>query len=188
MFLRFGVVLVLGGCETAKGRSATVVLGSPDDPVSLAVLSPQDIRAPEYGSTFLDNPFIPSTGTLLPTYNDFIVLKLNFNNPTKVPIAVLRAEVADERGKILASAMNRENFTNFAMTQSPDQANNTLKTHRIEWYYLPSPVMTMDAGKHSYLLILVGPHPIPDTAAIHVAIAVDNVAKTFDTLVPVVNQ
>jgi len=181
-----GIVVAFEGCQSAKGGSS-ISLGRADDPVSLVVLSARDVRSPSYGTTFLDNPFIAATGTLLPSYNDYIVLQLNFNNPKSVPIVILRADVEDDRGKVLASYMTKEKFTDFAMTQSPDQANNTLKRNRIDWYYLPNPIMTVDAGKHSYLLVLVGPHPIPDTATIHVAIAVENVATAFDEPVPVEN-
>ena len=180
-------VLLASGCESTKNSFATISMGTADDPVFLQVLSEHDVRL-KYGATFMDDPFVSATGTLLPTYNDYIVLKLNFNNPTKVPFMLLRAEVSDERGKIFATYMTREKFTSFAMDQSPDQANNTVKRNKIEWYYLPNPIMTIDSGRQSYLLILVGKHPIPDTATIHVAVSVGNQAKSFDIPVPISND
>ncbi len=181
-------LILLAGCASSAGRvSDSITAGNPEDPVSIVVLSYNDVRA-QYGPTFLNDPFIAPAGTIMPTANDYIVLKLNFNLPEKAAFMLLRAEVTDDRGKILAGYMTRAKFADFAMQQSPDLADNTLKRNKIDWYYLPNPIMTVDAGKHSYLVVLVGKHPIPDTGTIHVAVSLDNKATTFDLLVPVTND
>jgi len=136
----------------------------------------------------MENPFVAPSASVFPTYNDYIVVKLNFNTSEKAPMTLLRAEVADERGKIFAASMTREKFAEFAMNQSPEQANNTLKRNNINWYYLPNPSMTVPAGKHSYLVILVGRHPIPDAATIHIDVSVGDQDKTFDIPVPISNE
>ena len=136
----------------------------------------------------MDNPFVAPAPSVFPSYNDYIVLKLNFNTMGAVPLILQRAEVTDERGKAFASFMSREKFQEFAMNQSPEQANNTLKRNKIGWYYLPQTTITLDAGKHSYLIVMVGKHPIPDTATIHIAVTLNNVDKDFDIPVPVINE
>ncbi len=71
------------------------------------------------------------------------------------------------------------------MQQSPEMANNALKQNKIDWYYLPNPIMDMPAGKHSYVLVMIGQHPIPDTATIHVAMSVNDQAISYDLSVPI---
>jgi hypothetical protein len=182
-----GFILMLNGCETVKRTTTTVSAGDPGDPVSLVVLSEKDVRA-QYGRTFMENPYISPSSSILPTYNDYVVVKLNFNTMGSVPMIVQRAEVTDDRGKDFASFMTREKFEEFAMNQSPDQANNTLKRNMIGWYYLPQTTMTLEAGKHSYLIVMVGRHPIPDTATIHIDVSLNNVDRTFDIPVPITNE
>ncbi|HUI71192.1 MAG TPA: hypothetical protein VL354_11800, partial [Spirochaetia bacterium] len=89
-----------------------------------------------------------------------------------------------DRGKVYAAYMTREKFTSFAMQQSPDMANNALKQNKIDWYYLPNPILTVDQGRHSYLIVMVGQHPIPDTATIHVALSINDRATSYDVPVP----
>jgi hypothetical protein len=176
---------VLASCSSSAGRvTSKAAAGSPDDPFSLAVLSYQDVRM-LYGPTFLVNPYLAPSSSIMPVYNDYVVLQLNFNLPEKSKVILLRAEISDERGKIYASYMNREKFSEFAMQQSPEMANNALKQNKIDWYYLPNPIMDVPAGKHSYVLVMVGQHPIPDTATIHVAVSVNDQAISYDLSVPI---
>jgi hypothetical protein len=188
VILLIGVVIsafVLAGCSSSAGRvTSKTTAGSPDDPFSLAVLSYQDVRA-LYGPTFLVNPYLAPSSSIMPVYNDYIVAQLIFNLPEKSKVILLRAEISDERGKIYASYMNREKFSTFAMQQSPEMANNALKQNKIDWYYLPNQIMDMPAGKHTYVIVMVGPHPIPDTATIHVAMSVNDQAISYDLSVPI---
>jgi hypothetical protein len=185
LFPCIALVFALAACSSTAGRvTSNIRAGTPDDPFSLVVLSYQDVKT-LYGPTFLVNPYMPPSSSIMPVYNDYIVVQLNFNLPEKSKVMLLRAEISDERGKIYASSMNREKFSEFAMQQSPEMANNALKRNKIDWYYLPNPIMDMPAGKHSYLLVMVGPHPIPDTATIHVAMSVNDQAISYDLLVPI---
>jgi hypothetical protein len=185
LLFAMALMILLVGCSSTAGRvTSNVRAGTQDDPFSLVVLSYQDVRA-LYGPTFLVNPYLAPSSSIMPVYNDYIVLQLNFNLPEKSKVILLRAEISDERGKIYASYMNREKFSNFAMQQSPEMANNALKQNKIDWYYLPNPIMDMAAGKHSYVLVMIGQHPIPDTATIHVAMSVNDLAISYDLSVPI---
>jgi len=182
-----GCFLLAAGCQTAKPAvGQTVTVGSADDAVSLAILSERDVRL-KYGRTFTENPFVAPAPSVFPAYNDYIVLQLNFNTRGKVPLVLQRAEVTDDRGKQFATFMTRDKFTDFAMNLSPDQAANTLRRDKIGWYYLPQTSMTLEAGTHSYLLVMVGAHPIPDTATIHVEVTINGIDRDFDMPVPVSN-
>jgi hypothetical protein len=177
--------LAFASCSSTAGRvTSSTTAGSPDDPFSVVVLSYKDVQA-AYGSSFSDDPYLAPGSSIMPVYNDYLVLQLKFNLPEKSKVLLLRAEVSDERGKVYASYMNREKFADFAMTQSPDSANNALKRNKIDWYYLPNPIMDMQAGTHTYVLVMVGPHPIPDTATIHVAMSINDKAVSYDISVPI---
>ena len=176
---------ILAGCSSTAGRvTSKVTAGNPDDPFSIEVLSYQDVKA-LYGPTFLVNPYMAPSSTLMPVYNDYIVLHLNFNLAEKAHVLLLKADVSDDRGKVFADYMNRAKFSEFAMQQSPEMANNALKQNKIDWYYLPNPIMDMPAGKHQYVLVLVGQHPIPDTAMIRVVASVNDKITVYAVAAPI---
>ena len=111
-----------------------------------------------------------------------------FSSPLSAPrgasLEILQAEAQDEKGKVRASFYNKEKFAEVAGTMSFDQANMTTRQNKIDWYYLPSLKMHLDRGKSTYVLMLIGKHPLPPSLIAGVRLLFNGVEQDFSIPIP----
>ena len=171
------VSFVLVGCATTG-------------PIPLAnsflvtLLSDKQIRS-DYGPSFNNNPFLPPQGGLFSSKGeDYVVLKLSLATTSAVAVSLSGATASDEKGKVRAVYYDADKFRNLTLMLSPPPMDNTTKLDKIAWFYLPSTTVQLRPGSYSYVIVLVGPHPIPDNVTAHVNLVVGGNAMNFDLPVP----
>jgi hypothetical protein len=177
MLLALAAAMVLSGCLSSGPDSEAAV--SPADPVAVSLVSGRDLRA-RFGQTFANNPFLSPKPTILEKADDFIALELKVAAGAGADLEVVRAEAVDEKGSVCASFYNREKFTDLAMVLSGPYMDNASKKDKIGWYYLPALKMRVPSGTHSYIMVLVGKHPLPETLSARVEVRLDEQEKSFE--------
>ena len=172
----FLVLLSLGGCATTPSSSSAAVVT--ESSVSVVLLSDKELRS-QYGRTNSENPFVAASPTVMPKNYEYIALRITTSSPSPASLEILQAEAQDEKGKVKASFYNREQFADFASSATLDPTNITVRQNKITWYYLPAARMRVDAGKSSYLMILIGNHPLPPSLVVGVRLLFNGTEQDF---------
>jgi hypothetical protein len=172
IFPALALALVLAGCVSTG-------TGTPAEPFSVTVVSGSELRS-RFGASFSGNPFISAKPTIAQKAEDYIVLRLAVNSENGMDLDMVHAQAVDEKGNVCASAFTREKFTDLVKFKSSPYAENSDKLNKIGWYYLPAMKMRVPKGTRSYLLVLVGTHPIPEAVTVQVRLLIDGEDKTFE--------
>jgi hypothetical protein len=171
------ILLVLLGCVGGGRPREEGSSGLPAEPVTVAVISARELRS-QFGHSFSENPFLSPKHLITRKSVEFIVLRLKVLGPTELEL--LQADAVDEAGKIRALFYPRAKFTDLAKFFSAQEQDNMTKTNKIGWYYLPAERMRVPSGSRSYLLVLVGKHPLPEKVIARVRLRVGNEEKSFE--------
>lgn len=168
--------LILLGCAGGARPLPEASSGSSAASVTVTVVPAGDLRR-QYGRSTMENPFLSPKAMITRKSMAFFVLRLEIAGPSELELQ--QAEATDETGKTLASFYTKSEFMDLAEflsgpSESPDRQN------KINWHYLPSKKVQVRSGAHSYLLVLVGKPPFPETLAIRVRLLVDGEEKSFE--------
>jgi len=172
-----GILLAVLGCAGA-GRAK--VAESPEfleEPVTVTLVPGKELRK-QYGYAPEENPFISPKPLITRKLYDFIVLRFKAVGVTELEL--LQADAVDEAGSICASFYPREEFTKLSLFLGRQEPDDTTSTNKIGWYYLPKKKMSVPSGSHSYLLAIVGKHPLPETVTVQVRLRVGGEEKSFE--------
>ncbi len=176
------VAVILCGCASTGSDAAFP--GAAGEPVSVSLVTGRELRS-RFGQSFRDNPFISPKLAIMAKTDDFIALELKVAAGSGADLEVLQAEAVDGNGNVLATFYNREKFTELAMIMSGPYMDNDAKRNRISWYYLPALKMRVPAGFHSYIMVLVGKHPLPETVMTRVRLSLQGEESSFEVPVKV---
>jgi len=171
--------LIAVGCATTGGASASLT-----NSVSAVLLSPKQVRS-DYGYSFSQNPFIAPGPSIMPTYYDFLVVKLTISAASDSEFALLKAKAEDMDGTTRATYANREEFTGFIDKLSlPDSPSATMRRDKVGWYYLPAEKFQVKRGHHSYAVVLIGKHPIGNNVTIDLMVSLAGNIQSLQIPVP----
>jgi hypothetical protein len=180
-----GSFLGLGGCASTQSASADVSSAG-GDTVVVTLLSESEVRS-QYGRTPSDDPFLMGSHTLFGKGYDFIALQLTAASAGGASLEILQAEAQDEKGKVRAKFYDKQSFTDLVTDLSFDPTNISTRQNKISWYYLPEKRMHLDRGKSTYVMILVGDHPLPSALTAGVRLLLNGQEQDFSLPVPDTN-
>jgi hypothetical protein len=175
--LVFFLLVVLLGCAGGANPRSGVSVGSSGEPVSVTIVPPREVRL-QYGRSFDDNPFLSPKSLITRKSVEFIVLRLEVTGERELEL--LEADAVDESGAIWASFYTKRDFTELALFLSAPSMDNTTKRNKIDWYYLPSGKVRVRSGSHSYLLVLVGKPPFPESLTARVKLLLGTEELDFE--------
>jgi len=182
-FVVLSVLLaVFSGCATTKSAAA----GPLQDSISVNLLSQKEIKD-AYGWSIENNPYLALNGMLFSKAYDFLVFRLSVATVAGTQIELIDAGAENEKGVVKAPFYDMENFRELTMKTVEDQANSgpySTRENKVRWSYMPSGPVTLKPGRYSYMFVLVGKHPLPDSLTAHVQLSVDGDEKDFDIPVP----
>ncbi len=174
-------LVALSACSTTQGS----VGSSPTkESFTASILSADQVRA-QYGQNYLVDPFLSQGGSFLGASNDFIVVRIALASPSGGEFSLESASAVDAKGNTFAgylSALRLENLA--AEASSADIGGASTLQAKIQWYYLLSEDFQVKPGRHSYLVILAGRHPLPDGLTAHIVAVFDGTVKVFDLPIP----
>jgi|GEM_PF-5656220 Ni,Fe-hydrogenase III component G len=177
------LVLILTGCATEKQRAGAE---SGQGPLSVALLTEREVKD-SYGWSLLDNPYLSYSGTIFPRVYDFLVFKLAVNFPVSTQLELLDADAENADGKVKAPFYDSDRFKTVTMSSVANQESSgsfSQRENKITWNYLPQGTLTLKPGKHSYVFVLVGKHPLPDSLTAHIRLSVNGEEQDFDIPLP----
>ena len=175
------LVLSLSACASTPSSSDTV--GAGGDSVGVTILSHADIQS-QYGRTPSDDPFLLGSHTLFGKGYDYIVLQITAVSAAGASLEILQAEAQDANGHTKAPFYKKKDFAELANNMSYDPMNISVRQNKISWYYLPSERMHLDRGKSTYVLVLIGSHPLPPSLVVNVRLLLNGVEQDFSLPVP----
>jgi hypothetical protein len=173
---------VFSGCATTRPAEGAVQ----QDSVSVQLLSDKEIKD-AYGWNLSANPYLALDGALFPKAYDFLVFRLSVETVAGTQIELVKAGAENEKGVVKAPLYDMDSFKVLTMRSVEDQANSgpyASRENKVTWYYMPSGTVSLPPGKHAYMFVLVGKHPLPDSLAAHVELTVNGEEKDFDIPVP----
>ncbi len=177
--LAAAITLGAAGCATTGGAAVPL-----SDSVSAALLSPKQVQA-AYGYSFSQNPFFAPGPSIMPTYYDFLVVKLTISATGATNFDLLQAKAKDLDGTVRASYANREEFTRYVdQVSMPSSSSATLRHDKVGWYYLPADKFEVKRGVHSYVIVLIGKHPIGNNVTIDLMYSLAGNIQSFQIPVP----
>jgi hypothetical protein len=175
----------LNGCATTANPVHAAV-ESVQGPISIALLSEKDVKN-SFGWSLLDNPYLAYKGTLVGTANDYLVFRLTVNAEAETQLEMSSAGAEDEKGKVKAPFCDVDSFKRLTMATVENQTNTgsfSVRENKVTWYYLPSGSVDVKPGKHSYIFVLVGRHPLPDSLTAHIQLLVNGEEMDFELGIP----
>lgn len=177
------VSLFVAGCASNGSEKAADGTTAIANTVTVTFISESQLRS-EFGPTFTDNPFLTPAPTIFPKYVDFVVLRVDVASGSGTDLRISQAEAKDAKGKAHATFYDEEHFRELAKSLSSGLVNNTIRLQKIDWNYLPSRAVKVPRGKHSYVIVLVGKHPIPDDLTAKVSLTLDDTPQDFSIPIP----
>jgi hypothetical protein len=124
---------------------------------------------------------------LLPQVYDFLVFRLSVVNSAATEIELLRAGAVNADEKLKAPYYDAKRFTEISMSavETPESSGSfSVRKNKITWNYIPTGTVTLKPGKHSYIFVLLGRHPLPDSLTAHIELLVNGEERDFDIPVP----
>ena len=174
-------------CRFFSSCASTKESGPLEDSVSVILPSLENLRA-EFGRNYTTNPYLAPGGSFIATANDYIVLRITVVTQAGVAFKFLDAEAKDDKGKLFASYYNFRQFFDYVKGITLDVTGlgglNNIRIGTLEQSYLPADSMHIDHGKHSYIIVLLGKHPLPDDLTTTVLLSIDDKIQAFDISVP----
>ena len=179
-------LVILSGCASAP--VAKDAEAQPDS-VTAVLLSQQDLKA-KFSWSLEQNPFMPHVGTITRTDYDYVVVKLSIVTNSGAEVELLQAEVDDANNKIKAYFYDRKDFADYACSilMSKNEAIAAKRRNVVNWYYLPSRSLKLKHGKHEYIMVFMGKHPLPDDVFAYIRVMVNGEEHEFSLDVPNVVQ
>ncbi len=173
------ISLAAVGCASTGGASLPLT-----DSVSAALLSPKQVQS-DYGYSFSQNPFVAPGPSILPTYYDFLVVRLTISATAATEFELLKAKAEDLDGATRASYANREEFTHYIdQVSMPATSSATMRHDKVGWYYLPADKFQVKPGRHSYVIVLIGKHPIGNNVTIDLLLSLAGNIQSLQIPVP----
>jgi hypothetical protein len=175
-------LVFLSGCATV--HVAKEAAGQPDS-VSVVLLSQKDLGV-KFGSDPDKNPFLPQAGIILPPAYDYVVAKLGVVTALGTEVELLQAEVDDANNEVKARFYDRKSFTDLVCSLGMSGTAQVAAKRRsvVDWYYLPSQSLSLKHGKHEYIMVFIGKHPLPDDLSAYISVMVDGEEHEFTLDVP----
>ena len=176
------MLVIISGCTSVPiAKEAT----AQSDSVSVVLLSQKDVKA-KFGWGFEKNPFMPHIGTITPTEYDYVVARLSVVTHSGAEVELLQAEVDDANNKIKAHFYDREDYADYACSLSMSKNEDIAAKRRsvVNWYYLLSRSMKLKHGKHEYIMVFMGRHPLPDDVFAYIRVMVNGEEHEFSLDVP----
>jgi hypothetical protein len=189
LFFSFLMLLTvaLAGCVTtneAKTQGVTMkVPVAGNGIVSVSLLTKADVRT-IYGYDPAADPFVLSGGVILRNTTDYVLLRLTFESTASLSVEVVQTEAVNEKGVAKVVAFTKESFTEEADSLSHQIQNQGPRHSAIQWNYLPGYRFSVDKGTHSYMVVLGGDHPFPDSLTIQVRLLVNGEPVSVDIPLP----
>lgn len=164
-------VSLLWSCATtgnapAAGVSAEAALED-GTTVSLAVLSSAEIRQ-AFGSDPEVNPFIIKYSLIGARSIDYLVLRLTIDTPSPLTVELIDASAVDGAGTVRTKTFDRRGFIEEAAALAPMIENQARREETIRRNYVPEGAFSAKPGKHSWVIVLRGSHPLPPSLTIRV--------------------
>lgn len=179
--------LFAAACATTGG-AAPAGGGELTNTVSAVLLSTKQVQS-QYGYSFTDDPFIAPGPSILPTYYDFLVVRLTIGATKESEFHLAEAKAEDIEGTVRADYANRAEFTHYvdqASMQGTPSA--TMRHDKVGWYYLPKDRFQVKRGWHSYLIVLIGKHPIGNNVTINLVTSLGGKIQSIQLPVPAVHS
>jgi hypothetical protein len=170
------------GCATAKSAETAVS----QDSVSVDLLSEKQVLD-AYGPESLVNPYIIGSGIMTSRAYDYLVFRLSVATVAGTQIELNGAVAQNEKEKIKAQYYDIDRFKELAMAavrtdNTPGAASS--RANKIAWTYMPKGTATIKPGRHAYVFVLVGRHPLPDSLTAHIELSVNGEVQDFDVPIP----
>ncbi len=164
-------LLLLSGCVSTSnaptvGVSAEAALEDGTE-VRLAVLSGAEIKS-QFGSDPEVNPFIIKYSVIGTRSIDYLVLRLTIDTPSPLAAELVEAAAVDAGGAVRTRTFDRRSFTEEAAALAPMIENQARREETIRRNYIPTGAFSVKAGKHSWVIVLRGSHPLPPSLTIRV--------------------
>ena len=177
---------ILSGCASVRGSTDSV---TQPDSVSVVLLSQKDLNV-QFGSDPDTNPFLPQAGIILPPAYDYVVAKLGVVTASGAEVELLQAEVDDVDNKVKAHFYDRKSFTDLACSLGISGTAQTAAKRRsvVDWYYLPSQSLSLKRGKHDYIMVFIGKHPLPSDLTAYISVMLNGEEHEFTLDVPNVKK
>lgn len=164
-------VLVLSGCAStgkapAVGVSTQAALED-GTTVRLAVLSGPEVKS-QFGSDPGANPFIVKYSVIGERSIDYLVLRLTIESPSPLAAELVDAAAVDAGGTVRTRAFDRRSFIEEAAALAPMIENQARREETIRRNYIPTGAFSAKAGRHSWVIVLRGSHPMPPGLTVRV--------------------
>jgi len=171
-----GVLVALAGCATVpKVTSPTGV------DVSVSQMSPSTIRS-YYGIGVSGdlNPFIPAGGMLHKQKQDFIVLRISVASLRDADVTLDRATARDAQGNDVADLYTWRQFEALLKHDYFQGRDYQQVYSRARNAYMNPFDVSVRPGRSTYVVVLVGKHPLPFPVSVKVDVTVGlNDLRTF---------
>lgn len=180
-------VSLLASCAgTGKGPQAGVSTEAALESggsVTLAVLATPEIKS-LYGSDPQVNPFIVKYSVIGVRSLDYLVVRLTIDTPSKITAELVEAAAIDESGEVRTKTFDMTGFKEEAAALAPMIENQTGREGTIRWNYIPKGAFTVNPGKHSWVVVLRGSHPLPPSLTIRVRGLINGSPQEMELPIP----
>ncbi len=133
--------------------------------VVLAVLSGAEIRQ-AFGSDPEANPFIIKYSIVGTRSVDYLVVRLTIDTPSPLTAELIDVSAVDGTGTVRTRTFDRSDFIEEAAALAPMIENQARREEAIRRNYIPAGTFSVKPGKHSWVIVLRGSHPLPPSLTI----------------------
>jgi hypothetical protein len=170
------VAVSVAGCSSGPEPAGAIPA------VACELVSGRDLW--KYGPNAAANPFLPLTGMVRGTQDEFVVLRIRLSLAESTTVEI-DGSVEDPTGKKLARLQTLGQMTEYwTGPENIPNRDKQVRSDTLTRYYPPDLHFVVKKGRAEYIVVFTGKSPLPRPAVINLSVTLNGEPQQFTFPLP----